>query len=234
MVDFMLAKNKVYKGDCLSIMKGLPDKYFDLIITDPPYGINICSNGKIGGDKPFGNNKATVDGDNLAKAKDYGVQEWDKNIPSKEVFDEMIRVSKNQIIFGGNYMTDNLTPSSCWIVWDKDNSGNFADCELAWTSFQRATKLFKHRWNGMLQEDMGWKEKRFHPTQKPVPLGRWIIENFAEKGQTIFDPFCGSGSFLVACKNLGYDYVGVDISKKYCEVAQERLNQTQLKEWGDI
>ena len=220
--------NTVYNEDCLTLMKKLPDNYFDLIITDPPYGINICSNGKISGDKPFGSKKSTIGGDNLAKAKDYGVQEWDKSIPSEEIFKEMLRVSKNQIIFGGNYMTKFLHSSSCWIVWDKDNSGNFADCELAWTSFNTAVRKFKHRWNGMLQEQMNWKEKRFHPTQKPIPLGRWILKNYANKGDKIFDPFSGSGSFLIACKQLGFNFNGCEIQKEYCKVINERLSQRTL------
>jgi len=211
----MLEINTVYNEDCLAFMKKLPENYFDLIITDPPYGIDIASNGKVGGN-------------NLGKAKDYGVVEWDSKIPNKEVFEEMFRVSKNIIIFGGNYMTNNLPPSSCWIVWDKDNTGNFADCELAWTSFNTAVRKFKHRWNGMIQEQMNWKEKRFHPTQKPIALGRWILKNYAKKGDKIFDPFAGSGSFLVACKQLGFNFNGCEIQKKYCEVINERLSQRTL------
>ena len=211
----MIQTNKIYNEDCLEFMKKLPDNYFDLIITDPPYGINIASNGVIGGD-------------NLGKAKDYGLCEWDKSIPSKEYFDEMKRISKNQVIFGGNYMIKFLEPSSCWIVWDKDNTGNFADCELAWTSFNTAIRKFKHRWNGMLQEQMNWKEKRLHPTQKPVPLGRWILDNYAQEGDKIFDPFTGSGSFIVACKQKGFEYVGCEINKDYVDIANERLKQQTL------
>ncbi|GAF71660.1 unnamed protein product, partial [marine sediment metagenome] len=125
--------NKVYNRDCLELMREIPDKYFDLTVTDPPYGLNIASKGSVGGGK-------------LAKVKDYGICEWDKNIPSKAYFDEIKRTSKNQIIFGGNYMTKFLPPSSCWIVWDKDNSANFADCELAWTSFNTAVRKIKIRW----------------------------------------------------------------------------------------
>lgn len=201
--------------NCLDYMKGLPDNHFDLIITDPPYGINIAKEGFIGGN-------------NLGEAKDYGLTEWDTKIPSQEIFQEMLRVSKNQVIFGGNYMTENLPPSSCWIVWDKDNSGNFADGELAWTSFKTALRIFKWRWNGMLQERMNWKEKRFHPTQKPVALARWILDNYAKEGDKIFDPFAGSGSFLVACHEKGFEYVGCEINEEYCNVISERLRQKPL------
>lgn len=209
--------NKVHNVDCLEFMRVLPDNHFDLIVTDPPYGINIASNGSVGGGK-------------LAQVKDYGENNWDKEIPSKEVFDEMKRISKNQIIFGGNYMTEHLDPSPCWVVWDKNNTGNFADCELAWASFNTAVRKFKHTWNGMLQEQMNWKEKRFHPTQKPVALGRWLLETYANKGDKIFDPFAGSGSFLVACKQLGYEFVGCEREEKYCKVIEERLSQKTLLE----
>jgi len=205
----------VINQDCVKYMKTLPDDYFDLIITDPPYGINIASNGSVGGN-------------NLGEAKDYGIQEWDKSIPSEECFKEMKRVSKNQIIFGGNYMTKYLEPSPCWIVWDKDNTGNFADCELAWTSFPTAVRRLKYRWNGMLQENMSWKEKRHHPTQKPVALARWLLKLYAKEGDKIFDPFAGSGSFLVACKQGGFDFVGCEINEKYCKVIKERLSQGNL------
>lgn len=205
--------------DCLEYMKTLPDNYFDLVITDPPYGI---------GEKNIQNNKSrTV----LAKATDWEDKgEWDNNIPNSEVFKEILRVSKNQIIFGGNYMTSNLPPSSCWIVWDKDNGSNdFADCELAWTSFKTSVRKFKWRWNGMLQDEMGLhKEKRLHPTQKPVPLGRWILDKYANKGDKIFDPFAGSGSFLVACHEKGFEFVGCEINEKYCDVINERLKQKPL------
>ena len=210
--------NKIYNEDCLQFMKQLPDNYFDLIITDPPYGLDIHSKNASRG--------------KLCKAKDYGKCEWDKEIPSNECFKEMLRVSKNQIIFGGNYMTQYLNPSSCWIVWDKDNQDSFfADCELAWTSFDKAVRKFKYRWWGMLQENMNWKEKREHPTQKPVPLGRWILEKFAKEGDLIFDPFAGSGSFLVACKQLGFKFVGCEINKDYVEITKRRLAQGSVADF---
>tara|TARA_Y100000310_G_C20290813_1_gene627135 strand:+ start:48 stop:671 length:624 start_codon:yes stop_codon:yes gene_type:complete len=205
----------IINKDCLEYMKELPDNYFDLVVTDPPYGINIAKDGNIGGD-------------NLGKAKDYGVQEWDKSIPSKEIFQEIFRVSKNQIIFGGNYMIEHLHNSACWIVWDKDNTGNFADCELAWTSFNSAVRKFKWRWNGMLQEKMNWKEKRLHPTQKPVPLMRWIIKTYSKEGDKILDPFAGSGSTILACKQTNRKGVGCEINSEYCKIANERLTQEVL------
>jgi len=207
--------NKILNIDCIEFMKQVPDNYFDLVITDPPYGLDIHSKNASRG--------------KLAKANDYGKCEWDKTIPSAECFKEIMRISKNQIIFGGNYFIENLKNSKCWVVWDKDNGSNdFADCELAWTSFDTAVRLFKYRWNGMLQENMSWKEKREHPTQKPVPLGRWLLQNYAQKGDKIFDPFAGSGSFLIACRQLGFDFIGCEISPEYCKIANERLKQVSF------
>ena len=148
---------RIYNEDCLQALKAMADKQFDLAIVDPPYGINVAKTGKVGGS-------------NAGKAKDYGAKEWDKTTPQKEYFEELKRVSKNQIIWGGNYFIEHLANTSCFIVWDKDNSGNFADCELAWTSFNTAVRRFEFRWNGMLQQNMKNKEVRIHPTQKPVAL----------------------------------------------------------------
>lgn len=215
--------DKIYNIDCLRLMEQMEDNSVDLIITDPPYGINIGTKVGVSGSVKVGGGK-------ICKVNEY-IGFDDTKIPSKQVFKEMIRVSKNQIIFGGNYFIEYLYNSPCWIVWDKDNTGNFADCELAWTSFKSAVRKFIHRWNGMLQEDMKWKEKRYHPTQKPVPLGRWLLNTYAKKGDIIFDPFCGSGSFIVASHQLRYRYIGCDISAEYCGIANKRLQQENLKQY---
>ena len=208
--------NHIYNGDCLEIMKTFPDKSVDLVLTDPPCGIGAYSKGTMGGGV-------------LAKQSKFEATDWDNEIPSKEIFDEMMRVSKNQIIFGGNYFVEYLTNSSCWIVWDKDNGdNNFADCELAWTSFDTAVRRFKFKWQGMLQENMKDKEVKHHPTQKPVEVMKWLLEKYSEDGQTILDCFMGGGSTLVACKQLNRNYIGIEISEKYCEIARKRLNQEQL------
>ena len=212
----MLELDKIYNMDCIDGMKQLEDFSIDLILTDPPYGIGVAKNGFVGGGK-------------LAKVKDYKPQEWDCKPVDKKYFDEMFRVSKNQIIFGGNYYIDYLYNSSCWIVWDKDNSANFADCELAWTSFNTAVRKFKWRWNGMLQEMPNWKEKRYHPTQKPVPLMMKIIDTYSAEGDIILDPFCGSGSILVACKKLNRRFIGFDLVDEYVRVSEKRLNTIPVK-----
>lgn len=197
--------------DCLDFMKTLPSKCIDLVLTDPPYGINI---GK----------QAMGKGGGVAKHNDYGKVEWDSEIPSKEVFYEIKRISKNQIIFGGNYFVEYLENSPCWIVWDKDNGEtDFADCELAWTSFKTAVRKFRFRWSGMLQENMRNKEIRFHPTQKPVELMGWILKNYSKDTDIIFDPFLGSGSTALACKMLNRNYIGCEISKEYCDIAEQRI-----------
>ena len=197
-------------GDSLEIMKTYPDKYFDLVLTDPPYGIGES------------NEKNATRG-NACKPTDYGYYDWDKTRIPKDYFDEMFRISNHQVIFGGNYYIDYLKPTSCFIVWDKDNTGDFADCELAWTSFNTAVRKFKYRWNGMLQENMARKEKRVHPTQKPVALFRWIIEKYSKPGDKIIDPFLGSGTMLKACKGSGRHGVGIEINNSYEQHIRKRI-----------
>ena len=202
---------QLFNEDCLDVMRRLADKSVDLILTDPPYGIGEAA----------GKNKSRG---NMAVAKDYGDLEWDNAIPSKAYFDEIMRVSKHQVIFGGNYFVEHLRNSPCWIVWDKDNGENdFADCELAWCSFSSAVRRLKLRWNGMLQHNMKEKEHRIHPTQKPVRLFEWILEKYAQPGWVIMDPFLGSGSSAIAAKRLGYEFIGVEREKTYFEAALERI-----------
>ena len=193
----------------------MPDKSIDLILTDPPYGINIAKDGKVGGDK-------------LCTVKNYGKKNWDNEIPDKEIFEEMFRVSKNQIIFGGNYFVEYLYNSSCWIVWDKNNTGNFADCELAWTNFKSAVRKYKWTWNGMLQEDMKNKEIRIHPTQKPVGLLKQIVLDYYKEG-IVLDCFSGSGSTAIACHQLNIPFICIEKDKDYYEKSVERLKREKIK-----
>ena len=208
--------NKVIQGDCLEVMRQIPDKCIDLVLTDPPYGLDIHKNNSSRG--------------KLAVSKDYGICEWDKRVPDLIYFKEMIRVSKNQIIFGGNYFTEYLKNSPCWIVWDKDNGlTDFADCELAWTSFNTAVRKVKFKWQGMLQGDMKNKDTRVHPTQKPVYVMKWILNKYSQPTDLILDPFLGSGTTAVACKELERNFIGVEISPEYCEIARKRIEMTNVQ-----
>lgn len=204
-----------YNMDCMDGMKEFPDKYFDLAVIDPPYGIG--ENGS--------KNKSRG---KIAKAKDYKTFAGkDAAPPDNKFFKELFRISKNQIIFGANHFISRIPfDSSCWIVWDKNNgNSDFADCELAWTSFKSAVRKFKYTWQGMLQEDMKNKEFRIHPTQKPVALYRWIFEKYAEKGMKILDTHVGSASSLIAAHDAGLQYVGFELDKYYYDVSKKRLEE---------
>ena len=202
-----------YNMDCLQGMKEFPDKYFDLAIVDPPYGIGE------GGEKNKTRGK-------LAKSKDYSnFAGQDLEPPSQEYFEELFRVSKNQIIFGANHFISRIPiDSHCWIVWNKKNGNtDFADCELAWTSFNSAVRLFEYRWQGFLQENMKNKEFRIHPTQKPIDLYLWILNTYAKEGDTILDTHVGSASSLIACHRTRHKYVGFELDPFYYEKSKARL-----------
>lgn len=209
--------NKIHNIDCLEFMKQVPDNYFDLVLTDPPYGI---------GESKKDNNSRSC----LATSKKYTKKEWDNKIPSKETFDEILRISKNAIIFGGNYFIDSLHNTSSFIVWDKLNGDNdFADCELAWTNYKTAVRKYEFRWHGMLQHNMADKEKRYHPTQKPSQLFEFILRDYAinKDKKTVFDPFMGSGTTALACKSLGLEWCGCELEADYVEIANKRLEAVQ-------
>jgi DNA modification methylase len=187
----------------------------DLVLTDPPYGIGearkVYKRATDGVKRPGGPPRLFIASD------------WDNKPPDPEVIDQMRELSCWQIVFGGNYFA--LPPTSCWLVWDKDNGEtDFADCELAWTNLEKAVRKFKWRWNGMLQEDMAKKEFRQHPTQKPLPLMKWCIQQ-ADNVKTILDPFMGSGTTLVAARSLGLRAIGIELEEKYCAIAVERFRQ---------
>jgi site-specific DNA-methyltransferase (adenine-specific) len=200
--------------DNMDLMARYPDGYFDLAIVDPPYGIDIAKNGSVGGS-------------GLCKVTDYGAKKWDSKAPDKTYFIELKRVSKNQIIWGANHFIENVPKanSSCWIVWDKDNTGNFADSELAYTSFKTSVRNFKWRWNGMLQQNMKNKQKRIHPTEKPVALYEWLLMNYAKEGDKILDTHIGSGSIAIACHNLGFDLTACELDEEYYRDCLKRLEQ---------
>lgn len=201
-----------YNMDCMEAMRQMPDKCFELAVVDPPYGIGES------GKKNHTRSK-------LAVSKNYKpFSGGDKTPPSDSYFRELVRVSKNQIIFGANHFAERLPnpSSSCWLVWDKQNGENdFADCELAWTSFKTSVRIFRFKWAGMLQGNMKNKEVRIHPTQKPVALYTWIFSKYAKPGDKILDTHLGSGSSRIAAYDAGLDFTGFEIDKDYFE-AQER------------
>ena len=199
--------------DCMEGMAAYPDKFFNLCIVDPPYG--------IGED---GRNNHTRGG--LAKPKDYrNNSRYDDSSPGVEYFNELMRVSKNQIIWGANHFISKLPyDSSAWVVWDKQNGTNdFADCELAWTSFDCATRKFTFRWAGMLQGNMKSKQDRIHPNEKPYALYEWLLRNYAKPGDKILDTHLGSGSSRIAAYKLGFDFYGFEIDKDYFDAADKRF-----------
>lgn len=199
----------IYCGDCAEIAPTLGR--FDLLCTDPPYGIGEAGNDNASRSK-------------LAKSRDYGSATWDDAPPSEALLADIRSRSQWQCIFGGNYFA--LPPSSCWLIWDKENGANdFADAELAWTNYERAVRIKRHQWHGMLRVG---KEPRFHPTQKPLAVMSWAISLCPERPTSILDPFMGSGTTLVAAKNLGIRAVGIEREVKYCEIAVRRLAQQTL------
>lgn len=219
MID-ILGNIKLYNADCMEVMKTFKDKQFDLAIIDVPYGIGED------GSKNHSRSKIAIS----KKYKAYSGN--DKEPPQKEFFDELIRVSKNQIVWGANHFISRLPfDSSCWIVWDKDNGENdFADCELAYTSFNTAVRKFKWRWQGMLQQNMKNKQERIHPNEKPVQLYKWLLQNYAKEGDTILDTHFGSLSIGIACHDLKFDLTAIELDKDYYEQAKQRLinHQKQL------
>lgn len=208
--------------DCMEGIKQFPDKYFELAIVDPPYGI-----GEDGSkNQSRGLTPGSVKKHAYACAKDYKpFAGCDLQPPPPEYFKELFRVSRNQIIWGANHFISRIPyDSSCWIVWDKDNGTNdFADCELAWTNFKTAVRQFTFRWHGMLQGNMKDKEIRIHPTQKPVALYEWLLQKYAKPGDKILDTHVGSASSLIACYEMGFDYIGFELDPDYYKAANERL-----------
>ena len=198
----MLELNEFYNMDCMVGMKQFPDKYFELAIVDPPYGIDINSSGRLG---HYG-----------GKGK-----KWDAQTPNEEYFTELERVSKEQIIWGGNYF--NLRPTRCFLIWDKrqPEGVSFASCEFAWTSFDKSAKTFYMHPVGM---DGG---NRIHPTQKPAQLYKWLLTNYSKKGDKILDTHVGSASSLIACHELGFDYIGFELDSDYFNLATKRLEQVK-------
>lgn len=208
----------IFCGDSRSIVPQL--RTFDLLLTDPPYGINVAKNGTVGSGAKPGKKRSGWKVD--APSTQFMPVTWDAAPPPAWELQMLISRASQAVLWGGNYF-ENLHRSSCWLVWDKVNgASSFADCELAWTNFHKAVRMFVWRWSGMLQQDMKNKEKRVHPTQKPVALMEWCISH-AKAPKSILDPYMGSGTTLLAAQRLGIRAVGIDRERSYCEAAVDRL-----------
>jgi site-specific DNA-methyltransferase (adenine-specific) len=217
--------SEVYLEDCVTALKRYADNHFDLAIVDPPYGIGIS--------KIIQYNNNTID-----KITTYNAKEWDNAIPTAEYWNELFRVSKNQIVWGGNYFTEYLKPTKDWILWDKmqDEKMHFAQAEMAWQSFGRGIRIFKRsiakdKNNVSNNRIKAQQYKRIHPTQKPVALYEWILANYAKPNDLILDTHLGSGSSRIAAYKGGFNFVGFEIDAEYYEKQENRFNdfKSQLR-----
>ena len=198
-------KSEVFNSDCIEGMKQFSDKYFELAVVDPPYGIGVNK-------MQLGNGKKRI----------YrGETNWDSAIPTSEYWEQLFRVSKNQIVWGGNYMTEYLKPASAWLFWDKGTGENdFADGELAWTSYNGALRKITKSWVGANAKD---GLERIHPTQKPIYLYDWIFNRFAKEGYKILDTHLGSQSSRIAAYKHKLDFTGFEIDKEYFDAGNKRF-----------
>ena len=217
------AQISIYNEDCLQALKAMADKQFDLAIVDPPYGIGMDGTIGIGIGKEKG----------FTRKKEYTKKNWDKEVPSQEYFDELFRVSKNQIVWGANYFTKQLPVIKNYIFWHKKGQSvddKFNDGEMAFASLGR-TRMVDIWWNGVGVINSG--ENKIHPTQKPVKLYKWLLENYAKKDWKILDTHLGSGSIAIACWDMGYDLTAYEVDKEYYDNACKRLetHKAQLTLW---
>jgi site-specific DNA-methyltransferase (adenine-specific) len=220
---------EITNEDNMALMARYPDNYFDLAIVDPPYGIGADEAQNKAAEQRIKSNGKSKAGKGY---KLYKKSEWDNDIPTKEYFIELQRVSKNQIVWGGNYMTEHLNPSMGWIIWDKGQRGfSLADGEMAWTSFNKAMRIFEFSRAGCIKSNNTMTEK-FHPTAKPFELYKYCLEKYAKEGDKILDTHLGSGSIALACHDYKYSLTACELDKEYFEAAIKRINnhvsQTKL------
>ena len=217
-----MSKITITNEDNMELMARYPDKYFDLAIVDPPYGIDVANDNRFG---------IKASKNSAAKTNDYAKKDWDKGLPTAIYWDELFRVSKNQIIWGVNYFTDNRL-SGGRIFWHKNVPEDYTKSkgEIAFKSFGISVDYINVTWHGMLQYDMKNKEIRIHPTQKPIQLYKHLLKKYATPGDKILDTHLGSGSIAIACHDLGFDLVACELDKDYYEAAMKRLklHQAQL------
>lgn len=205
--------NTLYNTDCMEAMQNIPDQYFQLAITDPPYGIGIDGQ------------KLSINKNPKHDRKAHTQKTWDRGIPAEEYFRELERISENQIIWGGNYFVEHLQQGhKGWIIWDKGQRGlTMSDCEIAYTSFDRPTRIVTINRAELL------KDGTFHPTQKPVKLYEWLLTNYAKQGDKIIDTHAGSGASLIACHRMRLDWLGFEIDREYYKKADARIKAEQAQ-----
>ena len=197
---------RLIQGDCAEVLPLIGR--VNAVVTDPPYGIGE-------------NARRVASRTKLAETIDYGDFTWDSSPPDREVVNAAVTAGRSAIVFGGNYF--HLPPSRGWLVWDKLNSGNFADCELAWTNIKMSVRIFRHMWNGMIRQSER-NTQRVHPTQKPIELMEWCL-GFLPDAKTILDPFMGSGTTGVACIRTCRQFIGIEKEPKYFDIAVKRIQQ---------
>ena len=218
----IIGKATIYNCDCMELLKATPDKFYDLAIVDPPYGIDM-------------------DGGKIGKGENFKKKNWDKEIPNDDYFYELMRVIKNQIVWGGNYMAKNLAITSAWIYWDKMQDGfgkTFSSGELAWSSFKNPMKQIRYKYQGnyigfensITTKSSNPEMLKIHPTQKPVALYEWLLTNYAKQGDKILDTHCGSGSIAIACNNLGFELTACELDKDYYDASIKRITQATAQE----
>lgn len=215
---FTIGRATLYNADCRDVLPTLGK--VDAVVTDPPYGIKADSTmAKASGFKGGGM---------MAAKSHYDATEWD-NEPVDAALLKLVRdAGRWNVIFGGNYY--DCPPASCWLIWDKEVNGHFADCEMAWTNLPKAVRRIRHMWNGMLRK--GQEERHGHPTQKPVEVMKWCIGHLPDPSVTILDPFMGSGTTGVAAVQMGRDFIGIEREAKYFDIACKRIEDAQRQ--GDL
>jgi len=213
----VIGRAVLVQGDCRDVLPVLPK--VDACVTDPPYG--------IGADSSMAKSSGFQGGGMLAAKSHYEATDWDSAPPDADLLRDVISAGRWAILFGGNYF--GLPASRCWLVWDKEVNGEFADCELAWTNLDKPVRRIRHMWNGMLRK--GQEERHGHPTQKPIGVMKWAICHLPH-GETILDPFMGSGTTGVAAVQMGRDFIGIEREERYFDIACRRIDQAQRQ--GDM
>jgi site-specific DNA-methyltransferase (adenine-specific) len=230
--------NTVHLIDNMEFMKTIPDKFYDLAIVDPPYGIGFDGEdvAMSAGMRKDGTQKKNKTWNN-PKPKGYIKKQWDSKKPDKKYFDELFRISKNQIIWGGNYFSDVLKPHGGWIVWEKGvpEGMSLSQAELAYNTISNSIQIIKILWAGYKKVE---NESRIHPTQKPIALYKWLLSRYVKPGWTIFDSHVGSGSIRIACHDMGFDFTGCENDADYWQAQEERyknhIAQLELFENDEI